>query len=90
MHTDLLDTVDWAVEEGITDPEKVAATGGSYGGYATLWAMTESPDVFACGVAVVGPANLSYVPGEHPDNLVRRLPLGPVGRVAHRGGRQRP
>src|SRR5205085_2668689 len=32
--------------------------GGSYGGYATLAAMTFTPDYFACGVDIVGPSNL--------------------------------
>jgi len=32
--------------------------GGSYGGYATLVGMTFTPDVFACGVDIVGPSNL--------------------------------
>ena len=36
MHDDLIDAVDWAVDEKIADPDKVAIYGGSYGGYATL------------------------------------------------------
>ena len=59
MHDDLLDVVDWAVEEGIADREKIAITGLSYGGYATLVGLTFTPDMFACGVDVVGPSNLN-------------------------------
>ena len=58
MHTDVLDAVDWAIAQGIADPKRVAIIGSSYGGYETLWAMTNSSDVFACGSAHVGPANL--------------------------------
>ncbi len=58
MHDDLLDGVQWAVEMGIADPERVAIMGGSYGGYATLVGMTMTPEVFACGVDIVGPSNL--------------------------------
>jgi dipeptidyl aminopeptidase/acylaminoacyl peptidase len=32
--------------------------GGSYGGYATLVGLTFTPEVFACGVDIVGPSNL--------------------------------
>lgn len=32
--------------------------GASYGGYATLVGLTMTPQVFACGVDVVGPSNL--------------------------------
>lgn len=58
MHDDLIDAVNWAVEASIADKEKVAIMGGSYGGYATLVGMTFTPDVFACGVDIVGPSNL--------------------------------
>ncbi len=58
MHDDLLDAVKWAVDNNIANPDKVAIMGGSYGGYATLVGLTFTPDVFACGVDIVGPSNL--------------------------------
>ncbi|WP_206202536.1 S9 family peptidase [Thioalkalivibrio sp. XN279] len=58
MHDDLIDAVDWAVEQGITTRDQVAIFGGSYGGYAVLWGMTNTPERFACGVDIVGPSNL--------------------------------
>jgi len=58
MHDDLIDGVDWAIREGIADPERVAIMGGSYGGYATLVGVTFTPEKFACGVDIVGPSNL--------------------------------
>lgn len=59
MHDDLLDAVQWAVDQKIADPAKVAIMGGSYGGYATLVGLTFTPDVFACGVDIVGPSNIN-------------------------------
>ena len=58
MHDDLIDAVNWAIERGIADPNRIAIMGGSYGGYATLVGLTFTPDVFACGVDIVGPSNL--------------------------------
>jgi dipeptidyl aminopeptidase/acylaminoacyl peptidase len=58
MHDDLLDSVDWAIKNGLTTKDKVAIMGGSYGGYATLAGVTMTPDEFACGVDIVGPSNL--------------------------------
>jgi dipeptidyl aminopeptidase/acylaminoacyl peptidase len=58
MHDDLADAVKWAIAEGIADPKKIAIMGGSYGGYATLVGVTFTPDLFACGVDIVGPSNL--------------------------------
>ena len=58
MHDDLIDAVEWAVENGIAARDKVAIMGGSYGGYATLAGLTFTPETFACGVDIVGPSNL--------------------------------
>lgn len=58
MHDDLIDAVNWAEQEGIADPDRVAIMGGSYGGYATLVGLTFTPDTFACGVDIVGPSSL--------------------------------
>ncbi|MBE8998575.1 S9 family peptidase [Nostoc sp. LEGE 12447] len=58
MHDDLIDSVNWLVEQGISDPQKIAIMGGSYGGYATLVGLTFTPEIFAAGVDIVGPSNL--------------------------------
>lgn len=58
MHDDLIDAVNWAVDQKIAQKDKVAIYGGSYGGYATLVGLTFTPEVFACGVDIVGPSNL--------------------------------
>lgn len=58
MHDDLVDAVNWAIQEKIADPQKIAIMGGSYGGYATLVGLTFTPELFACGVDIVGPSNI--------------------------------
>ncbi len=58
MHDDLIDGVNWAVEQGIANPQKVAIFGGSYGGYAALVGAAFTPDVFCCAVDVVGISNI--------------------------------
>jgi dipeptidyl aminopeptidase/acylaminoacyl peptidase len=58
MHLDLVDAVDWIVDQGIADPERIAIYGGSYGGYAALVGATFTPDLFKCAVDIVGPSNL--------------------------------
>lgn len=58
MHDDLLDAIDWAVREGIAQRERIAIRGVSYGGYATLVGLTFTPEVFCCGVSIVGISNL--------------------------------
>ena len=66
MHDDLIDGVNWAVQQGYADPERVAIFGGSYGGYATLVGVTFTPDVFAAAIDYVGISDLS--------NFMRTLP----------------
>jgi len=58
MHDDLLDGVKWLIDNKRVDPKRIGIMGGSYGGYATLVGLTFTPDVFACGVDIVGPSNL--------------------------------
>lgn len=58
MHDDLIDAVQWLIQEGVADRNKIAIMGGSYGGYATLAGLTFTPETFACGVDIVGPSNL--------------------------------
>jgi dipeptidyl aminopeptidase/acylaminoacyl peptidase len=58
MHDDLIDAVNWAKDQGIADPDRIAIYGASYGGYAALVGATFTPDVFACAVEAMGPANL--------------------------------
>ena len=57
MVEDLFDAVHWAVDEGVADPKRIAAMGGSMGGFATLRALEMRPDLFACGVDEFGPAD---------------------------------
>jgi dipeptidyl aminopeptidase/acylaminoacyl peptidase len=57
MVEDVLDAVRWAVDQGIADPKRIAAMGGSMGGFATLRALEMRPDLFACGVDEFGPTD---------------------------------
>jgi len=58
MHDDLVDAVAFVVDQGWSDPERVAIYGGSYGGYAALVGATFTPELFRCAVDIVGPSNL--------------------------------
>jgi dipeptidyl aminopeptidase/acylaminoacyl peptidase/CubicO group peptidase (beta-lactamase class C family) len=47
---DFLDPVDQLVAEGLVDPDRLALTGYSYGGYMTCW-LTSRTDRFAAAIA---------------------------------------
>nr|WP_298928883.1 alpha/beta fold hydrolase [uncultured Erythrobacter sp.] len=54
MQDDLDDAMDWAVSEGIADAKRVCVVGGSYGGYAALWAVLRNPERYACAASWAG------------------------------------
>ena len=49
---DQLAGVEYLKSLPFVDPARIGITGGSYGGYMTLYAVTNAPDVFRAGVAV--------------------------------------
>ncbi|ELY53344.1 S9 family peptidase [Natronolimnohabitans innermongolicus] len=49
--------VEWLQDHPAVDPDRIAAKGGSYGGFMVLAALTEYPDLWAAGIDVVGIAN---------------------------------
>ena len=51
---DIVDGVDYLIETGIADPDRVGVTGGSYGGYASAWMSTYYSNRFAASVMFVG------------------------------------
>jgi dipeptidyl aminopeptidase/acylaminoacyl peptidase len=66
MQDDLTDAVKWAVAKGYADPKRVAIYGGSYGGYATLAGLVFTPELYCCGVDIVGPSNIKTLMGSIP------------------------
>ena len=60
MSEDHEDALKWAVEQGYADPKRACISGASYGGYAALWAMVKTPELFKCAVAGLAPTDLEY------------------------------
>ncbi|WP_197680129.1 S9 family peptidase [Microlunatus soli] len=59
MHDDLIDAVEWAINSGHADPERIGLFGGSYGGYAALVGIAFTPTTFAAAVEYVGVSDLA-------------------------------
>ncbi|MCA1779778.1 MAG: prolyl oligopeptidase family serine peptidase [Xanthomonadaceae bacterium] len=49
---DLIDGVDWLVNNHNVDPERIGVYGGSYGGFMTFMALFNAPETFAAGAAL--------------------------------------
>lgn len=58
MQDDITDGTNWLIENGISNPDKIAIYGASYGGYATLMGLVKEPKLYAAGVDYVGVSNM--------------------------------
>ena len=58
MQDDITWGAKYLLSNGISNNDKIAIMGGSYGGYATLAGLAFTPDLYACGVDIVGPSNI--------------------------------
>jgi len=54
---DLVDAKRHLVDSGLVDPDRVGITGGSYGGYASMWSASALTEEYAAAVAFVGISN---------------------------------
>ena len=83
MVDDLLDAVRWAVKEGVADPKRIVAYGGSMGAYHILHAVAREPETFACAVGVAAITELRTTIDAFPPYWVAarerwRRRIGPV------------
>ncbi len=87
MQDDLTDGVEWAVEQGYIDPDRICIFGGSYGGYAALMSPVREPDLYKCTIGYVGVYSLPLMlrEGDIPESesgrnyLARVLPNDAAG-----------
>jgi len=54
MHNDLMDGLQWCIDQGYADEEMIGIMGASWGGYATMTALVKEPDIFKFGVNIFG------------------------------------
>ena len=73
MQDDLDDAMDWAVGQGYADPARVCVIGGSYGGYAALWAVIRNPERYRCAASWAGVTDWKRQLRYDRDYLGRRL-----------------
>ena len=67
---DMLDGVNWLVENANVDAKRVGTYGGSYGGFLTLMALFTEPDVFASGSALRLVSDWAYYNHGYTSNIL--------------------
>ncbi|WP_100644569.1 alpha/beta hydrolase family protein [Alteromonas facilis] len=58
IQNDIVDAVNWAIEMGYAQKDKIGSMGASFGGYVSLRLLTDTPDLLACGVSTSASPNL--------------------------------
>ena len=58
---DIIEATEWAVNQGIADPERIGIYGGSFGGYSAAMAPMLRPDLYKSSVAYIGVFDLEML-----------------------------
>ena len=66
MQTDLYDAAQWAIDQGIADPDAIAVQGGSYGGYASAMAATDPESPFSAAIIQHAVLDMEYQMRNNP------------------------
>ncbi len=61
MQSDVTDATKQLIDEGIIDAERICIAGASYGGYAAMMGVIQTPELFKCGVSVNGVVNIPRI-----------------------------
>ena len=59
MQDDITDGVKHLVDLKIADPARICIYGASYGGYAALWGVIKTPELYKCGASFAGVSDLA-------------------------------
>ncbi len=51
----------WAIDSGIADPNRICIYGASYGGYVSMTGITQTPELYQCAINYVGVADLEML-----------------------------
>ena len=67
MQDDITAGVKYLIDQKIADPQRICIVGGSYGGYAALWGLAKTPDLYKCGVSLAGVSDLEHIESDGSD-----------------------
>ncbi len=73
MQDDITAGVRHLVEQGIADPARICIVGASYGGYAAVWGLIKTPDLYRCGVTLAGVADIGLMLTDGSDTNMNKM-----------------
>ncbi|MES2069647.1 MAG: S9 family peptidase [Pseudomonadota bacterium] len=83
MQDDVTAGVESLIAKGIADPKRICIYGASYGGYAALWGLVKTPELYRCGISFAGVSDLEYMFNDSSD--VNSSKIGREIRRSHIG-----
>ncbi|MCK4528626.1 S9 family peptidase [candidate division WOR-3 bacterium] len=78
---DAISAIDYLINENWSKPDRIAISGGSYGGYTVNYLSVKCPEKFSCAVSEVGVADVDYT-NTHGDITFQKgweIEYGPLG-----------
>jgi dipeptidyl aminopeptidase/acylaminoacyl peptidase len=75
MQDDITAGVKAMIDRGVADPQRICIYGASYGGYAALWGLAKTPELYRCGISLAGVSDIGEMFSDYSD--VNRSKLGP-------------
>ena len=87
MQDDITDGVQHLVAQKVADPQRICIYGASYGGYAALWGVIKTPQLYKCGISLAGVSDLndmlSHSIRDDANAATRELRRAHIGDPAH-------
>lgn len=73
MQDDITDGVEYVVRQKLADPRRICIVGASYGGFAALWGLVRTPDLYKCGVSFAGVVDIGYMLSDSSDTSKSKI-----------------
>lgn len=67
MQDDVTAGVEHLIKQGIADPRRICIYGASYGGYAAMWGLVKTPELYRCGISFAGVSDIEYMFNDSSD-----------------------
>lgn len=80
IQDDITDGVNWLIEQGIADPDRICIVGASFGGYAAAMGAAKTPELYRCAISINGVLDFKAFLGSH-----RRLLFSSINRAVTKG-----
>jgi dipeptidyl aminopeptidase/acylaminoacyl peptidase len=68
MQDDITAGVQHLISSGIADRRRICIQGASYGGYAAVWGLIKTPDLYRCGISAAGVSDIAQLYSDSSDS----------------------